>query len=215
MSSLEKEVSYQHTNTYSTLNLLGPQTEQFWYCFHGMGYLSKYFARYFKSFDQQKNYFIVPQAPSKYYQKSDFKHVGASWLTKENTWLELENLFQYLDAVHRVENKQSELPLNILGYSQGVSIALRWIAKRKLNPKQIFIHSGSIPAELDVKAFSHLSSETKVFLIYGRQDQYLTKEKLNLQLQKARALFGKKLSIHAFDGKHVMNPELLKELHGK
>ena len=32
-----------------------------------------------------ENYIICPQAPSKFYLGEDFKHVGACWLTKEDT----------------------------------------------------------------------------------------------------------------------------------
>ena len=64
-----------------------------------MGYLSTYFINYFKQLDPETNYIVAPQAPSKYYQGSDFKHVGASWLTRVDTVAETENVLAYVDAV--------------------------------------------------------------------------------------------------------------------
>ena len=94
--SLEKEASYLATNTYSTLNTLTEETKNIWVVFHGMGYLSKYFIKYFSELDADENYIIAPQAPSKYYQDKDFRHVGASWLTRENTVTETQNILNYV-----------------------------------------------------------------------------------------------------------------------
>ena len=83
--TIEKKVIYTTSNTYSVLNNLTEKTKNVWIVFHGLGYLSKYFINYFSQINPEENYIIAPQAPSKYYQGRNFKHVGASWLTKENT----------------------------------------------------------------------------------------------------------------------------------
>ena len=49
MNSTEKEISYQSTNSYSTLNTLNTKTKNVWLVFHGMSYLSRYFLKYFKT----------------------------------------------------------------------------------------------------------------------------------------------------------------------
>jgi hypothetical protein len=80
---MSKIVNYSASNTYDTLNKLTSKTERVWLVFHGIGYLSRYFVRCFNSLDPEKNYFIAPQAPSKYYKDNRYKNVGACWLTKE------------------------------------------------------------------------------------------------------------------------------------
>jgi len=47
MATAEKEISYQSTNTYSTLNTLTSETKNVWIVFHGIGYLSRYFIQLF------------------------------------------------------------------------------------------------------------------------------------------------------------------------
>ena len=142
----EKSVIYLSSNTYSVLNNYTTKTKNVWIVFHGLGYLSKYFINYFSKINPEENFVIAPQAPSKYYQGKDFKHVGASWLTKENTIEETKNVLAYVDQVYKSEIKVKPPNLIILGYSQGVSIATRWVAARKINCNHLILHSGGIPS---------------------------------------------------------------------
>ena len=132
MNLEEKEISYTTTNSYATLNSLTDKTKNIWFVCHGMGFLSRYFLRYFSGLNEDENYVIAPQAQSKYYIPPKFKHVGASWLTKENTLKETENVMRYFDAVFEAEQLPNDKNLIIFGYSQGVSVAMRYVAKFKL-----------------------------------------------------------------------------------
>ena len=162
MNHSEKEISYKTTNSYSTLNNLSQNTKNVWFVCHGMGYLSRYFLKYFKGLNAAENYFIAPQAQAKYYITPKFKHVGASWLTKENTLKETENIMQYFDAVLNAENIPEHCNLIVLGYSQGVSIAMRYIAKRQLQCNQLVLMSGGIPKELVADDFTFLKASPKM-----------------------------------------------------
>ncbi len=210
MNSNEKEISYHTTNTYSTLNTLTDKTKHVWLVCHGMGYLSKYFIRYFKELNAEENYIIAPQASSKYYLKSDFKHIGANWLTRENTAVETENIMRYIDAVLEEEHIPKNKTLIVLGYSQGVSIAARYVAKRKLPCHQLVLHSGGIPKELSSGDFNFLNA--KVSLVYGKNDAYLNKDRIALEIDKGYKLFGENLRIIPFDGIHEVHVPFIKSL---
>lgn len=212
MNSTEKEISYVSKNSYSTLNRLTEKTKNVWFVCHGMGYLSRYFIKYFSQLNPEENYIIAPQAQSKYYQSKNFKHVGASWLTKENTVVETENIYAYFDAVLKAENFPESVNLIVFGYSQGVSVSLRYLAKTKLQCQQLVIHSGGIPKELTPDDFSYLNEETSVRLIYGTEDEYLNSGRIEEETKKAEALFRKRIDIMPFKGKHVVNVELINTL---
>ncbi|WP_299390651.1 esterase [uncultured Gelidibacter sp.] len=213
MTSNEKEIAYQTTNTYSTLNKISDKTKNVWFVCHGMGYLSRYFLKYFTDLNPEENFIIAPQAPSKYYTPPKFRHVGASWLTKENTVKETENVLRYFDAVFEAEAISKDLNLIVLGYSQGVSVALRYIAKRQLKCAQIVMMSGGIPKELVATDFQFLNSNTKVSLIYGTSDEYLDEDRLVSEKNRAFELFGHcNLQITPFEGGHVVNKTLLNDL---
>lgn len=211
MNSVEKEISYKTTNSYSTLNALTKKTKNVWFVCHGMGYLSRYFLKYFKELHPDENYIIAPQAQSKYYIPPAFKHVGASWLTKENTLKETENVLRYFDAVLDEENITKDKNLIILGYSQGVSVAMRYVATRQLQCNQLVLMSGGIPKELNAKDFKFLK-DTKVTMIYGTEDEYLNEKRMQYETKRVNELFGNNVSIIPFNGKHIVNVELINSL---
>jgi predicted esterase len=210
--ALEKQVSYKTTNTYTTLNVGTPKTKNIWLVFHGMGYLSRYFIKYFEQLNPEENFVIAPQAPSKYYQGKNFKHIGASWLTRENTEEDTKNILEYIDAVFEAEKPKHLSNFIILGYSQGVSIATRWIASRKINCDHLVLHSGGIPKELRPEDFTFMNLDTKVTYLYGNNDEYITEARKTEEELKASSLFGKRLEIEMFKGIHEVNTDFIYRL---
>ncbi|WP_458626347.1 alpha/beta hydrolase [Winogradskyella sp. PC D3.3] len=211
MNSQEKEISYTSRNSYSTLNTLTEHTKTVWLVCHGMGYMSRYFLKYFKGLNAEDNYIIAPQAPSKFYIQPKM-HVGANWLTRDNTEAGMENIVNYIDAVLEVEKIPEGVHLIVFGYSQGVSVAMRYIAKRQLQCDQLVLHSGGIPKELTAKDYKYLSKDTKVKLIYGTEDEYLDEQRIQLESARAKDLFGDKVSFMPFKGTHVVNVAFIENL---
>ena len=206
---MEKEISYSTTNTYSTLNNLSETTENVWIVIHGLGFLSRYFINYFNTLDASKNYIIAPQAPAKQYLNGKFKHVGASWLTKENTAMEIDNVLSYLNNVYQAEQIPAHLNLIILGFSQGVSIATRWIAKHQIKCNTLALYAGKVPREFKATQFEQLK---EVKLIVGTKDTYVTKEVLKEEQEYCNTIFGSKLSFISFDGSHEVKQEVINSL---
>lgn len=209
--SREKQVSYQITNTYSVLNRFTKKTKNVWLVCHGIGYLSRYFIRHFNHLDVGENYIIAPQAQSKYYLKSDYRHVGASWLTRENLEAEIDNVLNYLDEVFMEENLAEVPNLIVLGYSQGVSVATRYLAQRKINCAQLILHSGKVPAELTAKDFAFLK-DTKVTYLYGTQDEYLKKGIIEVEEERLKSLFPYNFELQTYDGGHEFNTDIIEKL---
>lgn len=210
--STEKEASYKSINTYSTLNTLTEKTKNVWIVFHGMGYLSKYFIKYFSELNAEENYIIAPQAPSKYYQDRKFKHVGASWLTRENTVAETKNILNYIDSVYEKEVLETNTNLIVMGYSQGVSIATRWVASRKIECDKLILHSGGIPKELQPSDFDFLKPIVDVIYLYGDKDEYITEAIKTEEQLNGSKLFKDTLKIHVFEGVHEVNLKFLMKI---
>ena len=213
MSNTEKTVTYTTDNTYLTQNELTSKTKNVWLVFHGIGYLSRYFVTYFNGLNAEENYIIVPQAPSKYYLKNEYKYVGASWLTKENTSTEVKNVLNYIDAVLDEEHLPENVNLVLFGFSQGVSVATRWLASKKVNCKLVALYAGGIPNELTVDDFEFMDYDaTTIKLIYGDQDEYLTADRLKGEKIKVEKLFKGNAETITFNGGHEMKPEIIKDL---
>lgn len=177
-----------------------------------MGYLSRYFLRYFDVLDPDRHYLIAPQAPSKYYLNSEFKHVGASWLTRENTSEGMENILSYLDALMAEIKIPEKVKFVVFGYSQGVSIATRWVSRRKVKCDHLILYSGGIPDELRAEDMSFLDAKTRIKIIVGNKDQYITPERLEVEKKKAQTLFEGKAEIEIFEGGHEIKKEIIRNL---
>ena len=212
MDLSQKEVSFTTVKTYSTLNWITPKTKYVWVVFHGIGYLSRYFLKYFDGLDPDLHYLIAPQAPSKYYLNGQYKHVGASWLTKENTAVEITNLMSYLDKVMANESLPNNIKLVVFGYSQGVSVATRWVASRKIICEHMILYAGGIPNELRPEDLLHLELNTRVKFIVGNRDEYLTPERWEEEKKKIELLFQGKACVEIFDGGHEINKEIINTL---
>lgn len=209
MNTTEKQVSYQTTNSYSTLNNLTPKTKNVWIVFHGIGYLSRYFIKLFENLDTTENYIIAPQAPAKYYQGNDYKRVGSSWLTRENTKVETTNVLNYIDSVIATENIPQHVNLIVLGYSQGVSIASRWVAHRKIHCSTFALIAGGFPVELSSEKFDYLDKTTDVIYILGKKDPYISEERLEIEKERIIKIFPQiRFVLH--EGGHELNINSIK-----
>ena len=121
-----------------------------------------------------------------------------------------ENVMRNFDAIFEAENIPNTTNLIVFGYSQGVSVAVRYVAKRQLQCAQLVLHSGGIPKELNVEDFTFL--DAKVSLVCGTDDEYLTTERLASETKKAQLLFKDNLNAIMFDGKHEMNVDIINQL---
>lgn len=210
MKSIEKQITYETRNSYSTLNQLTHKTKNVWVVLHGIGFLSRFFLKFFDGLNADENYIIAPQAPSKYYLNNEYRHVGASWLTKENTALETENVISYLDALLANEDVSPHHNLIIFGFSQGVSIAMRWVANSQLKCSQLILYAGGIPNELTKENLKFLKvNETQITSIIGNKDEFLTEERLKIESEKIDRLFYGRAKRLIFDGGHEIKPELV------
>lgn len=210
----EKEVSYRTTNTYSTLNKFNSKTKNVWVAFHGIGYLSRYFMKYFRHLNHENNYIIAPQAPSKYYLNGRYEHVGASWATRENTEQEMQNVLAYIDELYNQESLEKAPNLILFGYSQGVSVVSRWVARRKIRCEKLILNSGRLPMELSPGDFAFLEG-TEVNFVYGTDDPFVKKEVFESEEKRIRELFPYNLKFIPFDGGHEVNKEVILKLAGE
>ena len=213
MNTHIKQVQYQHTNSYETLNELGSETKNVWLVFHGIGFLSKYFLRYFDELNPLENYIIAPQAPSKYYLNNQFRHVGASWLTRVDREQETQNVLNYIEKVIENESIPKRCNLIVLGFSQGVSIATRLIAKTGLQCEKLVLYAGGLPNELSAKDFNSLfENQTKIYSIVGTEDEYINADRLEEENNKLIELFKGKAEKITFEGGHELKKEIINSL---
>lgn len=199
------------TCSYSSLFERTDQTETVWVVFHGIGYLSRYFLRHFNHLDPARNYVLAPQAPSLYYLNDTYTHVGASWLTREATRRNMDNLLGFLDRLYAAEQLEKAPRLVLFGYSQGVSVLTRWVAHSRIPCDRMVLYAGKLPDELGPDHFAHLPPGTRVEMLYGNSDPYLERWDKKKQEQQAREVFGDRLTWKYYQGGHELLGALISD----
>ena len=193
---------------YFSSGSLSDETKCIVLAFHGYGQLGSYFIRHFESL---KNCFvIVPEGLHRFYLQGTEGRVGASWMTKEDRMVDIENQSSYINAIYTpIKNVKSDATrLIVLGFSQGVSTALRWMVNNNVKPDTFVAWAGSFPLDLDVELVSETLKEVQFIKVIGDKDPYFKDEQ--------RALLQNWISSHSlnaehlsFNGEHQMNKKLL------
>lgn len=209
---MEHHIDFNFSAPYYTLNELSEQTTDLWIVCPGYGQLAKYFIRRFDVFDAQKHFVVALQGLSKFYLP-DQKHVGASWMTKEDRETELKNQRSYFDAVMRSAWQGRELAdfnVHLMGFSQGVSMISRMAAYAKIDFKTLILWAGGFPPELAKADFSHLGAQSKLKVVIGTEDEfYALNKNYQAEVDRMEVAIGLKPNIITFEGKHEMQREVL------
>ncbi len=206
------KVSYSHHASYSTLNNISSKTKYIWFVCHGYGQLSRYFIKKFEGLNPDENYVIAPQGLSKFYLDGNYGRVGASWLTKEERTLDLENQLKYLKAVYDQGLKKldmSKFQLILLGFSQGVATISRFTARHKVLFNRLVLIAGGFPHELTDEDFQYLGNPGEVLTLVGDKDQYYHQAIYEQEISRMKSVFHGKLTHHVFDGKHELTAEII------
>ena len=100
---MQKFVQVSAQFPYFTQNEASSETAHVWVVFHGYGQLAQYFLRKF-DFLPPNHFVIAPQGNHKFYIQP-YDKVGASWLTKEDRLVDIENQQNYLKKVFEIETQ--------------------------------------------------------------------------------------------------------------
>lgn len=195
---------------------LNSTIDDVYYLFHGYAQLPEYFIRHFEPFFKPNRLFVAPQAPSTLYVNGTSGRVGASWMTKHNREADISDINEYLNQLHDsiISEISPKAQFNVLGFSQGCAVALRWLYQSKLKPQNIFIWGGALPHDLPLQIQREKLEPSQLHIINGMQDPYL-KEEVNLK--EIRALIDSHnipYQWHTFDGGHHLDTTTLEKLIG-
>jgi predicted esterase len=221
---MEQTLSITASATYEKLGKFDENTQQIWLVCHGFGQLAKYFIRRFDILDAEKNLIIAPQGLSKFYLNGQYDKVGASWLTKENREMDLANTLNYLHTIYETEIKShlenpkviqniqaNKLKINILGFSQGVSIACRWAVECQIPFDKLVLWAGRFPSEIQKEQLKFVKSEAEIILIVGDKDEFYRETYIEEEKQKLTNVI-KPPKIIVFDGTHEVRREVLEQV---
>ena len=157
----------KHVRVFSSGNI--KTADEVWLLFHGYGQDIKTFFEPFKQLNSKK-VFIIPEGISLFYQKGIHGKVGASWMTSENRELEILDQYNYLNQVFK-EYELIKKKINIFGFSQGASVAARWIEEFQIKVNRLIFWSGNIPDSIASNLDGFVNKQNPEFYI-GENDQF-------------------------------------------
>lgn len=171
-----QRIEVPRTARYWVLDPTGGSHKGTLYVLHGYGQLAQYFIRKFQTAADAGWRVIAPEGTHRFYLQGFSGRVGASWMTKEDRITDISDYVRYLDLL-RKEQMESEdpLPQVLLGFSQGVATAFRWLALGEGGPESwqgIIAHSGIIPPDLPNQR-DLLTQAPPLQLIAGTEDAFI------------------------------------------
>jgi len=177
------------------------------YVLHGYGQLAKFFLRKFEPLTTKGFTVIAPEGLHRFYLQGTSGRVGASWMTKENRELDIENYLTYLNTLHQeIANEKEWTQVIVLGFSQGVATAFRWIADGQVKPNQFLLCSGMIPPDVNLEEANSKFSKIQMIYFTGTNDPYKTEEAVT-HFQERLSQLPFPIKMVEFEGVHEVNVE--------
>ncbi|HEY3402902.1 MAG TPA: alpha/beta hydrolase [Ohtaekwangia sp.] len=201
---------------YFKIGTLTEKTKQVWFVIHGYGQLAEHFIKKFKTLGEHDICVIAPEGLSRFYLEDVTKRmqtgnnrVGATWMTRENRLMDIENYLAYLNALYASEIKIHSIPVSIVGFSQGAATASRWALDGKSDFKRLILWSGVFPPDMNFESGKKILKDKRTILVYGKSDPFLTDNRFTEMKELSQQLEIIPDQIE-FDGGHeIHEPTLL------
>lgn len=206
------QIKFPRTAHYCVIGTPSPQIKKLFFVFHGYGQLASHIIR---KFDQlgEDCLIIAPEGFSRFYWNEAKGIVGASWMTKEDRFSEIEDYCNYIEYLfHSFKNQvPKDVQINILGFSQGGATAVRWVERNRPNFDNLILWGAAFPMDIQYMPMKDYLNHKKLYVVYGRQDEFLSDERV-----KTHEIFtqqqGLDFEMVWFEGKHEIDRKVLHEL---
>jgi predicted esterase len=193
-----------------------------WVALHGYGQQAGRFLAAFEALAAPGRLVVAPEALSRFYTDAAHRHVGASWMTREDREAEIGDYTGYLDGVFedagaRYEADPQTVRLVVLGFSQGAATAARWLAfspllaARPRRADRLVLWGSALPHDLGPEEARPWLSASDLTLVAGDADEYATPERV-ATTEAALREAGVPYRLVRYAGGHRIEPEVLKTL---
>ncbi|HAA17052.1 MAG TPA: alpha/beta hydrolase [Cytophagales bacterium] len=207
-----KPVSFSYEGRYIQLGELNDQTQELWIVCHGYGQLANYFANHFRVLESPTRCIIAPEGLNRFYLQGFSGRVGATWMTKEDRLVDIQNYLNYLEAIfHQVTKgmEVSRLKINVLGFSQGAATVSRWVTQSDIDFNRLILWAGIFPPDLNIPRSKKKLGSIRVDFVYGDEDPFLSKSDRVAEQRSIARMLGVEPTITQFHGEHVIDRDTL------
>ncbi|NUQ11571.1 MAG: hypothetical protein HUU26_04460 [Gemmatimonadaceae bacterium] len=187
-----------------------------WVVLHGLGQLAATFLGYFEEIATPERLVVAPEALNRYYVAPGSSgstrdaQVGATWMTREDREHEIADYVEWLDAVWRDAAARAD-QVTVLGFSQGVATAARWVASGTSRIDRLIAWAGQLPPDVDPAAYRTLRHG--VTIVAGTRDEYSAWIAEGNAADRLAAA-GIAARVETFEGGHRMDRVTLRRIAG-
>lgn len=214
---IEHHLTVQRTARYCTLGDLSVPASEVWIVCHGFAQLAREFIEEFRPIARPGTLIVAPEALNRFYLNRDggragaSARVGATWMTREDRLVEIEDYVRYLDEVRRemLDRPGRDVRVTALGFSQGTATVARWLAHGSARIDRVILWAGLLPPEIDPAgpARERLTS-SDLHLVRGTRDDLLNAGQVAEQAEQLTRA-GVRFTMLEFDGGHRMDRSTL------
>ena len=195
------------------------KAKQIWFVIHGYGQLAQYFIKKFESLIRKDICIIAPEGLSRFYLEDiptrvagGSNRVGATWMTKENREMDIENYINYLQSIYDLElNKINKAHVTLLGFSQGAATAARWALSGRAGFDRFILWAGIFPPDMNFETGKNIFANKEVLAVYGKDDPFNTNERKKEMETLCQRLQVVPIQIQ-FEGGHEINDAALEKV---
>lgn len=206
------------------LAVVGPPAataEELWVLLHGYRQLAARFLDRFAALDDGRRRLVAPEALSRFYVDEDGgphgpeHRVGASWMTRDDREVEIRDYVRYLDTVALTQGRaDAGLRRVVVGFSQGVHTAARWIVSGGSPvPRLTALVGTGLPDDLDARRAANRLAGARVVLVRGRSDRLHPASRLRADHDRLVA-WGARVEVVEHDAGHVVPGGALEAIAG-
>ncbi len=218
--STEHHIEVRRSARYYTLGEPSAETRDVWFVCHGYGQLAADFIKEFEIIAHPTRVIVAPEALSRYYAAnepgfhSSESKVLASWMTREDRDVEIDDYVAYLDAVYdeiisQVDRKN--VSVTVLGFSQGGATANRWVTRGRSRADRLIMWGALIASDADLNQAATFFRNVKLTIVYGKRDQFAN-ERMIEDYQNVLSEKGIPFELITFNGGHRMDRDTLRRL---
>ena len=170
---------------------------------HGYGQHPAYMLDGLKPLIKNDLCILAPEGLSRFYIKGTDGRVGASWMTRDERFTDINDNIKYLNTWWAGLKVAKGAEVIVLGFSQGVATAARWLASG-FPASKVILHSGTVPPEWNESHPEFHPRINKWISIRGKDDPIYSQNSHEASATLF-GLLGLKFETIIVEGNHKLN----------
>lgn len=212
----EEALHFNFKARYYKLGEVSAATKNIWFVIHGYDQLAQYFLKKFVPLENPETCIIAPEGLSRFYledvtkrSQSGSNKVGATWMTRENRLMDIDNYLTYLNQIYQIEVPNLfQGKITLCGFSQGGATVSRWALDSTIKFHRLILWAGIFPDDIDFEKGAALLKGKEVIEVYGNQDPFLTEVRITEMIQLNKKL-NLPIKVVQFEGGHEIHKDTL------